>query len=203
MILEKIVVGDLFTNCYIIGDSTELAIVDPGADPDIILKSFEKLSGDKAVRAKNTVVLLTHNHVDHIGAVGEVAGALKCPIYMHGLDSDWLKEMLGSKYPGLHDIEDKEFLKVGGLSLEVLHTPGHTKGSVCFYDKKDAVLLSGDTLFAGGIGRTDLEGGSDEEMIASLKKLMLLPDDTIVYPGHDAKTTIAKEREILKAMGIV
>jgi len=203
MILEKIVVGDLSTNCYIIGDNAGLAIIDSGGDAPQILGALKKLKPVTGNPSPVTAIFLTHNHPDHIGAVGEMASGLKCPIYMHSFDSDWLKEMLGSKYPGLHNMEDREILKVGGISLKVLHTPGHTKGSVCFYCQKEAVLLSGDTLFAGGIGRTDLPGGSDEEMVASLKKLMLLPDDTVVYPGHNGKTIIAKERGILKTMGIL
>lgn len=200
MFLECVVVGDLFTNCYITGDEKGLVIIDPGAEPVKIfkvLKGIEKKSGSKVP----AVVILTHAHPDHTGAVGDIAGELKCPIYMHDLDSEWLKEVFGSEFPGLHHIEDGEVLKIGGISLKVIHTPGHTEGSICLYDEKNGILFSGDTLFANGVGRTDMPGGSQRRLVTSLKRLMALPAGLRVCPGHGEETTIALEKAFLKSMG--
>jgi len=199
MIIKKVVVGDLETNCYIIEDDGNLVIIDPGAEAE---KIFAELSDNKI---RSCVVILTHVHPDHIGAVDEISGKLKCPIYMHTLDSAWLKQIFGSVFPGLHNVEDKEIIKASSLHLKVIHTPGHSEGGICLYIEKEGILFSGDTLFQGDVGRTDLMGGSKEQLVASIKKLMKLPDTVKVYPGHSSNTTIEKEKQynwFVKELGI-
>ena len=215
MKIEKVVVGELETNCYIIAESRHSAnsrlsgrgsaeagsvrgngqnyvIIDPGADGAKIL---EKISVMNRVPSGRATVILTHAHPDHIGAVGEISGELKCKICLHNLDSEWLKQMLGSSFPGLRNVEDSEIIKVGSLNFKVIHTPGHTPGSICLYLEKENVVFTGDTLFAQGVGRTDLPCGNEQALQNSLKKLFVLPDSVKVYPGHGPETTIENEKE--------
>ncbi len=200
MIIKTVTVGELATNCYIAGDEKGVVIIDPGADSPQILKTVSSVPPSKiGGQAQWPVasVILTHAHPDHIGAVDEVAGKLKCPIYMHGLDSDWLKGIFGSKFPGLHVVEEGGIIKAGGVPFTILHTPGHSEGSICLYNEKEKVLFSGDTLFADGTGRTDLPGGDEEKMTASLKRLLALPAAVTVYPGHGEAALISEIRGML------
>lgn len=205
LIHEILPVGLLQCNCHIVGDPVthDAIVIDPGDDVAHIL---EILSRHKlTVRA----ILITHAHIDHVGGIKklrEVTGAL---VLMHEKDLrlynilDEQSNMLGIPTPPFSNIDDflreGSSVKCGNFELRVIHTPGHTEGSVCLYlpsDTTQNVLFAGDTLFAGSIGRTDLWGGSMREILRSLQtKLLALPDDTIVFPGHGPATTIGAERE--------
>ncbi len=197
---KKLPVGNFLTNCYIIADdeTREAAIIDP-ADDFQRLKSFIE---ENALKVK--YILLTHAHGDHILALPEMKAYTHAPIGLHQADEDMLQN------PGLNMsgmfvkkpveakadfyLEDGMELTLGNTKLKIIHTPGHTKGSICILSKGE--LVSGDTLFARGIGRTDLYGGSYDSIVDSIRtKLFILDDDTRVHPGHDASSTIKVERE--------
>jgi glyoxylase-like metal-dependent hydrolase (beta-lactamase superfamily II) len=182
--IETVTVGPLATNCYLVGSGGGVVIVDPGAQA-------RKLVAAVAGRPVEAV-LLTHGHSDHAGAVDEVVSATGAPWFVSAAD-----EALAAKYARTAPsgvLQDGEPLTFGSTTWEVLATPGHTPGSVCFHGP--GVLFSGDTLFAGGVGRTDLAGGSTEALFASLRdRILTLPDETAVYPGHGEATTIGRERE--------
>lgn len=199
MIVEKIVVGALETNCYIIAPSanSEAVIIDPGGDAHLILQRLEKLN------LRPILIINTHGHIDHTGADNKLAVMYNIPIYISVDDASVLNDptdnlslLLGEKYEEVRDIKqlkDGQALNLGGLELKVLSTPGHTKGSVSILtDKK---LFSGDLLFRGSVGRTDFPSSSYKELLESLKKISSLPDEVIVYPGHGPSTTIGEEKE--------
>ena len=182
------------TNCYIILDeeSKETMVIDPAGDCDKIVEMLEIL------KAKLKYIYLTHCHGDHIGAVTELKNRCGGRILIHRLDSEGLndKNINLSGVVDLPEIEleadsrldDGDLLHLGNLQFKVIHTPGHTKGGTSLYCKKENCLFSGDTLFRGTWGRTDLPTSSREEIMASIvNKLMKLPDETIVYPGHRIK----------------
>jgi len=195
-------VGPLQCNCSIIADeqSHEAMIVDPGDNVDGLLQILRERN------LKLTLIAVTHGHIDHIGGAGKLRTATGAPIYMNSADEqqiallDMQAAWIGVEAPGKvtidHPAKDGDILKVGGHQATVMHTPGHTEGSTCLYFAAEKRLIAGDTLFQGSIGRTDLPGGDMEKIMASLHgKLMLLPDETIVLPGHGAATTIGEERE--------
>jgi len=198
VILEKLVVGPLASNCYIVGSEVprEGMIIDPGDEAEQILSRINDLQLD----IKFTV--LTHGHIDHIGAVKEVCKVTGAEICVHTDDAQSLKgwrmgSMLGSFYPAPPPpdklLKDGDNIDIGDLHFLVLHTPGHTPGGICLLGQ--GMVFTGDTLFNCGIGRTDLLGGSQYQLLNSLHtKLMILSDDTIVYPGHGPETTIGAER---------
>lgn len=201
MIFETFPVGPLQCNCIIIGcEKTRQAIVvDPGDEVDQILQRLSLHS------LKPTVILHTHAHFDHVGATKPLKEVTEARTYLHPEDRFLYEhlaqqvEMFGLKAPEQtqidHWFKQDEALEVGTLSAQVIHTPGHSPGSVSFY--LDGRLLSGDTLFAGGIGRTDLWGGSYEEIMRSIRdRLLTLPDETAVYPGHGPSTTIGQEKRL-------
>jgi hydroxyacylglutathione hydrolase len=205
LIHEILPVGMLQCNCHIVGDplTRDAIVIDPGDDVAGIL---EILSRHKlTVRA----ILITHAHIDHVGGIKKLHDVTGAPVLMHESDLrlynilDEQANMLGVPMPPISNVDD--FLregspvKWGNYELRVIHTPGHTEGSVCLYlpsNTTQNLLFAGDTLFAGSIGRTDLWGGSMREILRSLQnKLLALPDDTIVFPGHGPATTIGEERE--------
>lgn len=196
---EVLVVGPLETNCYVVycQDSLECAVVDPGADADRIFQLIARKS------LKPALILNTHGHIDHIGANKNIKEKYNIPLYIHSADSPMLENVQQSEmaiFLGAMDspspdhlLNDGDKIKIGKSFLQVIHTPGHSPGSVSFLG--DGFLLSGDTLFFGGVGRTDLPGGSWEDMESSIKnKILTMPDEMIVLPGHGPFTTVGQEK---------
>lgn len=185
-IIKKTQVGPLSTNCYIVSCeiSGKTFIIDPGDGPKVIINY---ISRNEFIPS---AIILTHGHHDHIGAVKTIRGELGIPVFMHKEDLKMLKLVNIDSVDRY--LTDKAVLDLGRESFTVIHTPGHTRGSICILG--NGILFSGDTLFKNGIGRTDLPGGSDVEMENSLRnKLFVLPKETIVYPGHGPETTIGDE----------
>ncbi len=198
MILEKLVVGPIASNCYIVGSqsSNEGMIIDPGAEAGEIAKKV----GDLGLSIK--LIVLTHGHLDHIGALKEVREAIGAKVAIHADDASFLlgrslSTLSSLPYPTALPpdrlLKGGDSIDIGDLHFLVLHTPGHTLGGICLLGQ--GVVFSGDTLFNYGIGRTDLSGGSSSQLMSSIHtKLMILPDNTIVCPGHGPDTTIGAER---------
>jgi hydroxyacylglutathione hydrolase len=202
MILETFPVGPLLCNCTILGDeaSGEAMIVDPGDNIPQILSFLQR----HHLTLKQIVV--THGHIDHIGGAGRLKKATRAPVLLNQYDLPQLQMMdlqaawLGISPPEIlpPDTSADEGMIVGiaGHSAQILHTPGHTEGSICLHFAPESLLLAGDTLFAGSIGRTDLPGGDARQILRSLHdRLLILPDTTRVIPGHGPETTIGAERE--------
>ncbi len=184
--IETITVGPLSTNCYILTDeeAQEGVVIDPGDEPEKIIE-FLKMS---PIRIK--YIINTHNHGDHIGANKELKAFTGAQILVHEKDARILTMLSVSADKSLQE-EDK--IKIGSLILSVLHTPGHTPGSMCLLG--DTFIFTGDTLFAGSVGRWDLPGGSEKMLCESIHvKLSPLNDNLRVYPGHGPATTISKEK---------
>ena len=201
MILEMLTVGPFQENSYIIGDEDSGAgvVVDPGDEAARIALAVEQT--DLEVGS----IIVTHAHIDHVGAVAALADEYACPVLMHAESEPMLKQlptqamMMGLKFgkvPAVdRHISDGEVLEVGKLRLRSLYTPGHAPGHLAFYVEDEGVVLSGDALFAGSVGRVDLPGGSMEVLMRSIEeRLLTLPDETWVYPGHGPRTSIGNER---------
>ncbi len=199
MIVQAFPVGLLGVNCVILGDeeTKQAVVIDPGGDaPDILLRLAN-------AELRVSAILQTHGHVDHVGGTGQLKRVTGAPVYLHTEDH-FLFEMapqqammFGLPAPEVcavdHDLPDGARIEVGGLVLTVVHTPGHSPGSVSFL--VDDLCICGDTLFAGGIGRTDIWGGSFEVLAASIReRLYTLDPATVVIPGHGPQTTIGTER---------
>jgi glyoxylase-like metal-dependent hydrolase (beta-lactamase superfamily II) len=202
MIHEILPVGPLQCNCSVIGDEStrEGMVIDPGDDIADILALIKKHN------LKIKQIVITHAHIDHVGGAMKLRAATGAPILLNENDYALLKMMdvqaswIGMASPGKIEIDQTigaaDTVKAGSLVANVLHTPGHTEGSVCLFFPAEKKLIAGDTLFAGSIGRTDLPGGSFDKIIASLhEKLMALPDETVVVPGHGPLTNIGEERQ--------
>lgn len=203
MEIRKMPVAPIGANCYIVSKTDEAFIIDPGGDAEKIIRAAKNFD----VR----YILLTHAHFDHIGGLNEVKEAFpEAKTAVHKLEKEWLysAELNLSKNFGLDsvyeqnvdiELEDGMALDFAGTKIKVLHTPGHTPGSTCFYMENSGkpVLFSGDTLFRSSIGRTDFPGGSGRKIVESIKtKLLTLPDETVVYPGHDENTSISLEKKL-------
>jgi hydroxyacylglutathione hydrolase len=199
LIVKMLCVGMLQTNCYVVGceDTKEGAIIDPGGDAKDILAEVERLG----LRIK--YVINTHGHFDHTLANKEVVKATEAPLAMHSADVPMLTKgggafffgMMGKASPPADTILDEgQVLTLGKIKLKVLHTPGHSPGSICLYSEEEGMLFDGDVLFNMGIGRYDLPGGNYDVLMDSIQKLLALPDETTVYPGHGPATTIGRER---------
>ena len=196
MILKTIVVGPNQTNCYIAGSKAakEAVIIDPGADTALIKKAIS----EAGLTAK--YIINTHGHADHIASNKD----FKLPVLIHKLDSDFLKSprknmsmFFGhwiTSPAAERFLEDGEKINIGDLTLEIMHTPGHTPGGISI--KVGSVVFTGDTFFKDGVGRTDLPGSSEKDLYNSIKnKLLVLKDDTAIYPGHGPASTIGEERK--------
>jgi hydroxyacylglutathione hydrolase len=201
MILEALTVGPFQENCYVIGDEETGTgtLVDPGDEGTRIALAVEQTGLDIAQ------IIITHAHIDHVGAVAALADEYACPVLMHAEAEPMLQQlptqamMMGLRFGKVpivdRHIEDEEILEVGGLRLKSLYTPGHAPGHLAFYLADDRLVLSGDALFAGSVGRTDLLGGDMELLMRSINgRLLTLPDQTRVVPGHGPETTIGEER---------
>ena len=198
MILKNLVVGPLATNCYIVGSesSKEGMIVDPGDEAEVILRNVKDLGLE--IRS----IVLTHGHIDHIGALKEVKEATGAEVTIHSDDAQALQKksvntLFGLSYPAPLPadrlLKDGDSMDIGDLHFLVLHTPGHSPGCICLLG--EGIIFSGDTLFNFGIGRYDLPGGNYSQLMNSIHtRLMTLPDNTTVYPGHGPDTTIGAER---------
>ena len=200
LMLRKAVLGMVSTNVYFVRNTEtgEMFIVDPAYGPDRIAGMIRKMEG------KLTAILLTHGHFDHILAVPELADMYHVPVYACRQEAALLKdpELNLSGQTGRsvsleadHYLDDNEEFTCAGFRIRMLHTPGHTEGSCCYYLEDEGILFSGDTLFCGSAGRTDFPGGSMAKIIDSLHRLVdSLPENTAVYPGHDSATTIGDEK---------
>ncbi|MCP4543791.1 MAG: MBL fold metallo-hydrolase [Chloroflexi bacterium] len=201
MLLHSVAVGITQTNCYIVGceETQEGVVIDPGGHPQRILKLIEE--NDLTIR----YVLNTHCHFDHMGANAKIVAATNAPLALHPEEVPMLQARGGSVMFGVPveespmpdlELEHGQELKVGTLRFQVLHMPGHSLGSVTFYLEKESVAFDGDTLFAMGVGRTDLHGGSWEILERSIRDVLFtLPDETVIYPGHGPSTTVGRERQ--------
>jgi hydroxyacylglutathione hydrolase len=202
MIHEILRVGPLQCNCSVIGDEAthEAMVIDPGDEIEDILSLLRKHN----LQVKQIVI--THAHIDHIGGAMKLRAATGAPILLNQNDYALLKMLamqaawIGVPDPGKveidHSITTGETVSAGSHTAQILHTPGHTEGSICLYFEPEKKLIAGDTLFAGSIGRTDLPGGDTQKIMRSLHNTVLgLPDDTVVIPGHGQMTTIGEERE--------
>ncbi len=195
--IETVVAGEIQTNCYIVtcGKTGESFVIDPGDE-------YERIRGILlAKKIKPSFVLNTHGHADHI----KEDEKFHLPVYIHRLDSECLRDpeknlsaflgfsLIINVQPSI--LEDGDTVRAGTLSFAVLHTPGHSPGSICLLS--DRIAFTGDTLFCGGYGRTDLPGGDEKQLFDSIRKrLLTLPDDTVIYPGHGPSSTIGAEKEL-------
>jgi hydroxyacylglutathione hydrolase len=195
-------VGPLQCNCSILADeqTREAMVIDPGDQIDDILK----ILAEEKLTLKQIVI--THAHIDHVGGAMKLKAATGAPILMNQSDYALLKMLpvqaawVGMRPPGTVEVDEAvgegRVLKIGSIPVNVIHTPGHTEGSICLFLPDEKKLIAGDTLFAGSIGRTDLPGGSMDKIMRSLHtRVLALPDETEVTPGHGPQTTIGDERE--------
>lgn len=199
---QRVPLGPLATNAYILSnENKECVVFDPGGDGQKLISILNRQG------LKPVAILLTHAHFDHIGAVDEVRNHYDVKVYIHEKEKNWLADssLNGSRFFMGNEVrineadvllKDEGKLTVGSFTFELFHTPGHSPGSVSFYHQEAEVVFSGDALFAGSIGRTDLPGGNSELLLSSIhKKLLTLPEETIVLSGHGPETTIQAEMD--------
>lgn len=194
MKINVLPVGELNTNCYIIEDeaSHEALVIDPGDEAGSILKLLSR----HGLHLK--YIVITHGHYDHVGGNLELKEKTKAPILMHQEDLFGLVVSTSPK-PDRY-LTESEILKVGTLEFKVIHCPGHSPGGISLYCEAEKAVFTGDTLFNGTWGRTDLPRSSEKAMVESLKRLLQLPPETTVYPGHGWSTTIGEEQRLLQEL---
>lgn len=190
--IKTIIVGMYRTNCYLVinEDTKECVVIDPGDEAHVIKQAI------KTCGAEPKAVLLTHGHTDHIDALVDIKQEYGIECYAGEKETFYLKGFLVE-----HRVRDNDVIEAAGIKLKVLETPGHSEGSICFYWEEKNILFSGDTMFYSTYGRTDFETGSFEDMRVSMARLLRLPAETKVFPGHGFSTTIAFEsarNEILR-----
>ncbi len=202
MKIEKFSLGYLKTNCYLIvnEETKECVIVDPANCPDYLMNHV-KSSGYTP-----KAILLTHGHFDHVMGIDAWVEVFGIPVYLHADEEEVLADaelnmstMLRTSYSyqEVHCLQDGETITLAGVEFRVIHTPGHTKGSCCYYIEDEDVLISGDTLFCQSVGRSDFPTGDAETLVNSIReKLFCLPDDVMVYPGHERQTCIGDEKRL-------
>jgi hydroxyacylglutathione hydrolase len=202
LIIAALPVGLIQTNCYVVGceETKEGIVIDPGGHPERILAELER----HGLSLK--YVLNTHAHFDHTDGNKAIVAATGAPLALHPGDRRLLGSSGGAALFGIRadpspppdvELSDGDELEVGTLRFRVLHTPGHTPGHVCFYEPTEGVLFDGDVLFYRGVGRTDLPGGSWQQLMDSIQRVLLaLPDETVVYSGHGPATTIGEEKRL-------
>lgn len=200
MKIEQYVIGMIGTNCYVVSneDTKECFLVDPAICPKWLVEKIR----DQGLKLK--AILLTHGHFDHIMGIDGFLEAFPVPVYAHEKEELLLNDAnynssanYGNAYTfsGAAYVKDDQVLEIAGMKIRVIYTPGHTIGGCCYYLEEEHVLFSGDTLFCASVGRTDLPTGSTSRLLRSIQeKLMVLPDETKVYPGHEEETTIGYER---------
>lgn len=201
MKVEKFVTGIISTNCYLaINEETKQAVViDPAACPSYLMSHI------KSEGLKVEAILLTHGHFDHIMGIDGFLSEFDVPVYVHEDDADAMEDPVlnqsstytsGYTFGKARYLRDRQTLELAGYTFQVIYTPGHTKGGCCYYVASEDVLFSGDTLFQNSVGRTDFVNSSTSDLVHSVReKLFLLPDDTIVYPGHMGETKIGHEKK--------
>lgn len=189
MLIKTLPVGHMEANCYVVTDEStlECAVIDPGDESNTILDYIEDN------RLIPRAILLTHGHFDHVGAVETLAEETSAPIWMHRADySEKYEEYRYHAPAGVRFFSDGDVIEVGSLRFRVLETPGHSPGSVTF--RCEDALFTGDTLFRGSAGRTDLPGGDMDKLMASLRRIYDIPGDLEIYPGHMGPSTLSVER---------
>lgn len=201
MKVEKFVTGIISTNCYLVinEDTKQAVVIDPAACPSYLMSHI------KSEGLKIEAILLTHGHFDHIMGIDGFLSEFDVPVYVHEEDADAMEDPVlnqsstytsGYTFGKARYLRDRETLELAGYTFQVIHTPGHTKGGCCYYVASEGVLFSGDTLFQNSVGRTDFVNSSTSDLVHSVReKLFLLPDDTMVYPGHMGETKIGHEKK--------
>ena len=182
--VKRLVVGPLATNCYVVAAGDAAVVIDPGAQVHEVMKAVEGLGV--------LAVMVTHGHSDHVGGVDDFLAETSVPFLAPAADAALISKHVSAE--PTRPVSDGDRLEFGPLNFDVTATPGHTPGSCCYY--APGILFSGDTLFAGGVGRTDLPGGSGDALFEAIReRIFALPDDTVVYPGHGEFTTVGREKE--------
>lgn len=201
MKVEKFVTGIISTNCYLVinKDTKQAVVIDPAACPSYLMSHI------KSEGLKIEAILLTHGHFDHIMGIDGFLSEFDVPVYVHEEDADAMEDPVlnqsstytsGYTFGKARYLRDRQTLELAGYTFQVIHTPGHTKGGCCYYVASEGVLFSGDTLFQNSVGRTDFVNSSTSDLVHSIReKLFLLPDDTMVYPGHMGETKIGHEKK--------
>lgn len=202
MKIERFLIGIISTNCYIVQneETKEAVVIDPAAAPAYVLSHV------KSMGLEIKAILLTHGHFDHILGLDGWLKEWSVPVYAHMHEKELLEDPklnmsvvygAGYGFPNASYTRDGQKIEAAGMEFEVIHTPGHTAGGCCYYMEKEGVLFSGDTLFCHSMGRTDFPTGSEATLIRSIKeKLLVLPEETKVYPGHEAETFIGEEKRV-------